>query len=367
MRILHSSALSSPHQIDGVNAVVWGIAVEQAKAGHDVAVVLGAPTKDARELADRYRLTLAEFPPHLRRFPTRLRQVLATWQPQVVHLHSVFTPRLAIAAGLLRRAHIPYVATPHGGLAQRVLARNHQRKLLYAALVERRRLAGAAALTAVVDAEVDDIRSFVPRYRGPIEVIGNPVSPRPAADVSSPAVDGPVVFLGRLAIEVKGLDRLLAIARRLPEVDFRIYGDGPDRDVLAREAPQNVSICDPVFGAAKAAALVEARLYLQPSRWDALPMSVVEAMMAGVPCGLSEDLHLASVLRAQDLGLILPSDSDEAASLLRSALIDTEQLAAWGAAGRRYAEAHFSAPRVAAAYLELYQRVFHDARNGVQT
>jgi glycosyltransferase involved in cell wall biosynthesis len=367
MRILHSSALPSPQAVDGVNAVVWGIAVEQAKAGHEVAVALGDPTDAARELASRHKLTLAVCPPELRLFAARMRQVLGTWRPDVVHLHSVFTPRLAITAGLARRADIPYVATPHGGLAPRVLVRNRRRKLLYTMLVERRRLAGAGALTAVSPAEVDDLRSFVPRYRGPIEVIGNPVFARPATDETSRLMDGPVVFLGRFATEAKGLDRLLDVARRLPGVCFRIYGEGPDRDMLVREAPDNVTICTPVFGSAKAAVLAGARLYLQPSRWDALPMSLLEAMMSGVPCGVSQDVPLASVIGSQDLGLVLPSRVDEAAGRIEATLADVEQLDAWAAAGRRYAEAHYSAPVVAATYVELYHRVLLHRRGGVRT
>jgi glycosyltransferase involved in cell wall biosynthesis len=359
MRILHSSALASPYWIEGVNAVLWSIAAQQARAGHEVAVVVGSPTDDARAFAHDHGLTLTEVPPGLRAFRTSLRQALRSWRPEVAHLHSVFTPRLAIAAGLLHRARIPYVATPHGGLAPRVLARNRVKKRLYSTVVERRRLGNAAALTAVVDAEVAEIRAFVPRFRGPIEVIGNPVAVRPPGDTRSP--DGPVVFLGRLVTEVKGLDRLLDVARRLPAVQFRIYGDGPDRAELARQLPTNVSLLEPVFGADKDAVLDTAGLYVQPSRWDALPMSLIEAMAAGVPCAVSSDLHLASAFRAEGLGLVLPSDLDEAAGLLGKALGDEAQLARWSTSGRAYAEARFGAPRIGTAYLGLYERVIGDA------
>jgi hypothetical protein len=81
-----------------------------------------------------------------------------------------------------------------------------------------------------------------------------------------------------------------------------------------------------------------------------------------VPCAVSSDLHLAAAFRAEDLGLVLPSDLDEAAGLLGKALGDEAQLARWSTAGRTYAETRFGAPRIGAAYLGLYERVIGDAK-----
>jgi glycosyltransferase involved in cell wall biosynthesis len=355
MRILHCSALSSPYAVDGVNAVVWTLAGEQALAGHDVVIALGDPTADAREFAAQRGLRLEPFPSGLRAFEGRLRDLLHSWRPEVAHLHSVFTPRLAVAAWLLRRADIPYVVTPHGGVSPRVLHRNRLKKVAYSALVERRRMTLAAALTAVVAEEVQEIESFAPRHRGPITILPNPVAKPRTSPTARPA-DGPVVFLGRIVIETKGLDRLLSIARCLPDVAFDVYGDGPDRAALAAQAPPNLTLRDPVFGSAKASVLASARLYLQPSRWDALPVSLLEAMMAGVPCAVSSDLHIATAFDHEGLGLVLPADTAVATGLIRRALEDPPLLALWSKAGQAHAERHFSPAAAVTRSLEVYRR-----------
>lgn len=47
------------------------------------------------------------------------------------------------------------------------------------------------------------------------------------------------VYVGRLSIE-KGVNLIIKAAERLPDIDFRIAGDGPLMDALKQGAPQNV-------------------------------------------------------------------------------------------------------------------------------
>lgn len=113
---------------------------------------------------------------------------------------------------------------------------------------------------------------------------------------------------------------------------------------------------EPVFGPAKQDVLAGACLYLQTSRWDALGISLCEAMLAGVPCAISATMDLAPAVTADDLGLVLPNEPGEAAAVIEAALADDDQLQARTVRAQRYAE-RFRTPDVAASLLTVYDAV----------
>jgi glycosyltransferase involved in cell wall biosynthesis len=357
MRIIHGNAYESPEVIDGVNSTIWTIAREQSSLGHDVAIILGQPEAAARAAAEQGGIRLFAVGPTVRAYARDVRRLLRGFRPDVVHLHSTFTPRLAVSSELAVRSRIPLVLTLHGGLRPFQLGRGGWKHIVYSRLVERRRFRRASAVTVLLPSEELLFRDFTRRFSGEIEVIPSPVDADLASGVPRDA-GGPIIFLGRLDVASKGLDHWIEIARKLPELRFEMYGEGPDRDWLEARLPTNVTIRRPVFGAAKREALASARLYLQTSRWDAFPIAVGEAMMAGLPCAISASQDLARTFEDEGLGLVLPPDAEAAAALIAAAYADEDQLRSWSTSAQAYAQ-RFASPAVATAYLELYERLNH--------
>jgi len=287
-------------------------------------------------------------------------------QPRVVHIHSVFVPYHAFLSRVLKSEGVPYVVTPHGGVAPTVLARGRVKKALYAAVLERRRFEDACAVTAVSAGEVDEIRAFAPRWQAPIPVVPNPVE---AALLEDGAGRAPVpghrpllAYLGRFDVHLKGIDRLYHIAKLLPEVDVHLFGaeHRPTRSAhaaLERSRPPNLSVFPPVYGAAKADALRMCSMYVQMSRSDAFGVAVAEAMSLGVPAAVSVAMHMAPVIEQAQAGLVLSEDPARAAEQLRAVLADPERLAWWGRNARAHALKNFHPRRVASAYVDVYDCV----------
>lgn len=101
--------------------------------------------------------------------------------------------------------------------------------------------------------------------------------------------DRTVGFLGRID-EEKGIEKLAAVAKRLPEdVTFRFIGDGDRSDWLAREleaevADGSVELAGWVDHDDVPAELNELRLLVMPSQpTEGLPTTILEAMACGTP------------------------------------------------------------------------------------
>ncbi len=100
------------------------------------------------------------------------------------------------------------------------------------------------------------------------------------------------LFIGRLDPAQKGLDRLRAAIQRARPGSLRgwsmvFVGDGPDRQAIAalaaRNTPGGVDIRHFAWTDHPALFLSAAEVLLLPSRWEGLPLVMLEAMHAGLP------------------------------------------------------------------------------------
>lgn len=98
-----------------------------------------------------------------------------------------------------------------------------------------------------------------------------------------------VLFVGKLEAR-KGVDTILAVARMLPHVNFRIIGWGDHTDAYRRGAPDNVRFQDFERGQAHYDALARARIFLFPSHAETFGLAPIEAMASG--CAIISSLPM---------------------------------------------------------------------------
>jgi glycosyltransferase involved in cell wall biosynthesis len=358
LNILHSGGSPRPHEVNGVTALVWALATGQAARGDKVALQLsGEPDAEAKAFASERGIELTA------RWPDT--------KPDIVHCHSVFIPAQIGLCLMARRKRIPFVITPHGGLAREILNRGRLKKALYSTFIERPRFYGAAGIVGVAPRERDQIASFVPGYRGRVAVIPNVVE---VARLSFKHWQRQehrdrrkLVYLGRFDVDHKGIDLLAAVAAALTETDVHLYGLGSSKAVadLQTRRPCNLHFHAPVYDEDKIKVLLDADMYVQMSRWEAFGISVAEAMSLGVPCAITETMNLAPIFTEQRLGLTIPLDPVIAAAKIRAALCNTAALGSWSASARRYALHAFAPDTVVDAYARFYRDVATvEARSG---
>jgi glycosyltransferase involved in cell wall biosynthesis len=281
--------------------------------------------------------------------------------PDLLHMHSVFLPSQVKLAVWAIRHSVPYVITPHGGVAPEVLRRGRLKKTTYSALLERPRFRWAAAVTAVLEPEQREIRDFIGHDRPSAFVIPNAMEDAPAEVPIITCED--VVFLGRFDTLHKGIDRLADYAADMPDVTFGVYGHPSDR---ARDAlpdfPGNVMLRDPVYGQEKWSVLRSAAVYLQLSRWEAFGRSVFEAMMVGTPPIVSREMHVAPLVQSWG-GLVVDASRPADWTERVRALIDSRASRTPFEDMAKSASSLTQAEKVADQFDSAYEAVLSRARN----
>lgn len=364
MKILHVGSSSSPQAVDGVNTTIWLVAREQALLGHQVTLLLDAPpVSEAAVWSETTGIQFQVISSNTWQFDQeKLKFMLRTNPPDLVHMHSVFLPKQATLALTLTKFNIPYVITPNA-MHPELLRRGWLKKSLYSWVLEKPRFSRAAAIAAVTPREADIIKTFIPNYTKLIRWIPNPIN---VYELDGQTWEGNVskkrlIYLGRYDVIHKGIDIMTNIARFLPlDIEIHLYGRKEPKTAhlmksLEQHLPPNMHLHNPIYRVEKAEVIAQASLYLQTSRWEVFGISVAEAMYLGVPCAIAATMNLADLFQQHDLGLVLPTNPKNAADRLAETMSQPAQLHRWSEQARSYAQQHFHPKTVALKYLALYE------------
>ena len=283
---------------------------------------------------------------------------------EVVHMHSVFVPSNTAIA---RCWPGPVVLSPHGGYDPVSLKRSLLRKQVYTVLYERRMVRRAATVVALTEVEARQVRNYAGN-NVVTAVVPNGVAPRPAGiggtsfrhSVGVPADARLAVFVGRLDVRHKGLDRLAAATAAAPTWRFLLVGPdhrGGHRRLQRMAADLGTSARMSLVGqlepAAVTGAYAAADLFVLPSRWEGLPMSLLEALAQGIPSLVSPEVDRLVPVSRSGAGWV-SAPSELGATLEAVAKLPAAEWSKAADAARRLARS-YDWNDVAAAYEEVYR------------
>lgn len=285
-----------------------------------------------------------------------LARIVRRVNPDVVHLHS---SKAGLAGRLAVRGRRPTIFQPHAWsfFASSAALRWERFGARWADVVlcvsEGERAEGEAAgikpkQWRVVSNAVDTDR-FAP---------GDSAAARAAVGLDG---DGPVaVCVARLAVAQKGQDVLVkawpAVAREVPGARLVLVGEGPDRAMLEAQAGQSVVFA----GGADPAVMPDwyraADVIVQPSRYEGLALSVLEAMACGRPVVAGAAVGMAEAIG--NGGAVVPvGDAQALAAALIERLRDPARATAEGERARERAVAHYGMGQWREAMAALTQEV----------
>lgn len=222
-------------------------------------------------------------------------------------------------------------------------------------------------------------RRYVAELRVPartLVVVPNAIRVPPAAPVRNVALraelvggrpDFVVLTPARLHPQ-KGHTYLLQAAAQVPGVTFVLAGDGPLRAELEAEARDLGVAGRCVFLGQRAdvpALLATADLFVLPSLFEGLPVSVLEAMAAERPVVATAIGGTDEAITTEESGLLVPPrDPAALASAIRRLQADPAFARQLGVAARARVERAFSSEATAREVMRVYDEVLVEARGG---
>ena len=370
----------------GVANGVLGLAEAQAQLGAEVAIasatVDGQPLYERMRVSDRMRL-LSWTPRwdlrlpglRLRGLPAEAVGELKSFEPDVVHVHGEFNPDNIWAARIF---DTPLILSPQGAFHPVALGKSRRiGKRLYINFARRtfyRRLQSFHALSPAEATHINALLGNVPTYcvpQGPSISVFPSNGPEPSIRKKG---DSPIrfLFVGRLDIFTKGLDILLCAFSQtlmaMPAQELELVLVGPDwkggRKRLKAQAErlscaERVMFTGALPGAKVRSILETSDIYTHISRYEGLPKSIAEALLAGKPAILSSETDMVSYSEIKSLPhvkVVVPEAKAAAAAMIEIVRHHVEM--------QNQARAHlpqirhfFAWDRVAKLHLERYEQL----------
>lgn len=234
------------------------------------------------------------------------------WRPDLIVFEGfyAFHPN-ATLLGVLSSG-IPYVIEPHCALTSGDQGKKTFKKRICNAVFYNRFAQGAAAIHYLTEKERDESGEKWNRNSF-IEPNGIEV-PKERPHRESWHGDVPeIVFVGRVEPYQKGLDVLLEALTPLnacadsPRFHLSIYGNSVngfsnemEKKLQAAGLSDVVAVRGPVYGDEKDAVLRAADIFLLTSRYEGMPMGLLEACAYGLPCVVTPGTNMSDVILAEE-------------------------------------------------------------------
>ncbi|ESA34149.1 glycosyltransferase [Leptolyngbya sp. Heron Island J] len=377
----------------GPSQMVRGLSQALARQGANVTVLttdangdegqapLDVPLNQPVE-TDGYRTVYFRCSPFRRyKFSLQLLQWLNRYGADydIAHIHALFSPVSSAAATVARWQQLPYILRPLGTLDPADLAKKKQFKQLYAALLERPNIQGAAALHFTSEQEARVSERFGVKTQDMVLPLGVTLPEITCNDAEAQQLirqrygipaDVPIVlFMSRLDPK-KGLDLLLPALESLRQSNHSFHlilsGGNPQDQAYVEAIGQQIkdsvladctTITGFVSGELKLQILQAADLFVLPSYYENFGIAVAEAMMAGKPVVISDQVHIWQDIQGSQSGWVTGCEQRKLTQALAEALADDAERRQRGENGRGFAKENYGWDAIASRMIEHYRRL----------
>ncbi len=297
----------------------------------------------------------------------------------LAHIHALFSPVTSAAATVARSQKLPYILRPLGTLDPADLAKKKQFKQIYAALLERPNIQGAAALHFTSDQEAKVSERFGVATRDMVLPLGVVLPEFTCSDAEAEgiirqrygmAAGVPILlFMSRIDPK-KGLDMLLPALEDLRRAGkafhFMLCGGNPQDqgyvDGIGEQIENSVlkdctTVTGFVAGELKAQILQAADVFVLPSYYENFGIAVAEAMMAGKPVVISDQVHIWRDIETSQSGWVTGCEQGELTEKLAEALADGAERQQRGENGRAFAGENYGWDAIATRMIDQYRQL----------
>lgn len=296
----------------------------------------------------------------------------------IAHIHALFSPVSTLAATVCRWQKLPYIMRPLGTLDPADLQKKKHIKKVYASLLERPNLAGAAAIHFTSELEAKVSERFGVSTPGKVIPLGVALPELPSRTASQTAIrerfnipaERPLVLFMSRVDPKKGFDLLLPALDKLHQdgqpFHFLLCGANPQDRAYETSIREQIKSADWascativgfVSGALKAQILSAADVFVLPSYYENFGIAVAEAMAAKIPVVISDQVHIWPVIEQSESGWVVPTTVTALGEALGEALEKGEMRSQRGQNAQRCAQENYSWDAIAQRMITTYQQL----------
>jgi glycosyltransferase involved in cell wall biosynthesis len=358
------------------------MAAAQTAMGHFVSVVA---TDHALETIPRLDgVEITSFPCTFSRwrFSLSLGRALAklVGASDIVHIHMIWEYPTYAGARICRKLKKPYIIRPCGMLDRWSLSQGAWKKAAYLHLLGAPLIRNAAALHFTTHDELTNSLCFHDQEDSFVVPNGLPANVFvPPQDIQAFRCRFPelkekriVLFLGRLHYK-KQPNVVLDAFKHICGIDERLalVLAGPCEPAYLNHLRQlaktlglnnRVVFTGVLQGAVVREALFAAEIFVLPSLQENFAIAVAEAMAAGCPVVVSEQVNLASEIRDNKAGIVCKSDAVSTAGALEILIRNDGLRAIMAKNGRSLVADRFTWRKVSADLMSVYHDILSSTR-----
>ena len=362
MKIVH--VLTRGDVLGGAQTHVRELCLELRALGHDVTVITGAPgifTDELRQMGIpslQVRSLVRSLRPHLDLVAfVELWRVLRELKPDLVCAHTAKAGSLARAAA--RVHHIPSVFTPHGwSMVDRISLKPNPLFCWAESLAGR---LGTRVIN-VCEFERALAQDFHVCPAKTLDVVHNGIPEVAIARVRAIDTQPPVIVMVARFAEPKDHGTLLEALSCLLSMEWSLLlvGEG-ELEPRVRAQVDGLGLGGRVrilpTGTNVSRLLMEAQIFVLSTNFEALPISILEAMRAGLPVVATNVGGISEAVRHEETGLLTHrGDITSLRDALARVIAEPALRLLLGTAGRRQWGEEFTSRTMAARTVEVYQR-----------
>ena len=223
-------------------------------------------------------------------------------KPDLIVFEEFFKLECCLVARKVERLKIPYIIVPRCQMTTDYLKNKKFKKLIASFALFNHFTNHSLAVQFLTEQEKKDSNIFY-NDRSFIAPNGIVVQEEQATVDNSPIVG---TFIGRYSIWQKGLDLLFSAIEKerdlLEKLNVRFDLYGPDDRtgsatevrvmVIEKGIEKFVNVNGPVFDDEKKRVLLKSNFFVHTSRFEGMPMSVLDALSYGVPCLVTQGSNL---------------------------------------------------------------------------
>lgn len=258
-------------------------------------------------------------------------------KPDIAVVEEFYTFPFSSMIKDLQKMNIPYVIVPRSTMTKQAQRHKRIKKMIGNILWFKKMAARAAAIHFLTKEEKNDCTI---KWNDKSFIVPNGIV-LPSNNEKNFHVDKiNAVYVGRIEIYQKGLDLLCqAIAEKreiLRTANFCLTIYGPDREnsraliekmIKDMEISDIVFIKDAIFEKEKKQVLLEADVFIMTSRFEGLPMGMLEALSYGVPCFAASGTNMSSRILEYQSGWGSENSCHSIAENLQKMVLERDLLA----------------------------------------